>query len=264
MAQAQKPLILGIIPSLTATGLYDQFTPLADYLSRKIGQPVTVAISKDYRTHIDQIGQDKIDIAFVGPVPYLEVIDLYGKKPLLARLENKGAPTFQGIIIVARDSPIRTLADLKGNRFAFGEKDCTMGSTVPLYMLWEAGVTLDTLARYDFLNNHDNVSLAVLMGDFDAGAVKEEVFYEYEKRGLRAIAKTPPISERLFVTSSSLSDEKVRVLRDALLDLKKSKEGRAILSAIGASLTGMVDVHDEDYDNLRVIIKQVKKLGITP
>lgn len=257
-------LTLGIHPYLPAAELVDRFTPLTDYLSRKIGKPIVIEIAKDYKEDIDKIGNNKIDIAFMSPAPYVMLVEKYGKRPILARLEIMGKPTFRSAIITAKNSSINTLADLKNKRFAFVAPETTMGHLVPRYTLSEAGIDVKDLAEYKFLYNHHNVALGVLAGDFDAGAVKEDVFYEYEKRGLRVIAWTPSMSEHNFVASSLLPKETVKALQEALLQLKYDKEGRAILLKMQGNLTGMVSASDRDYDNLRIILRKLKKIGVQP
>jgi len=115
-----------------------------------------------------------------------------------------------------------------------------------------------------FVYNHHNVALGVLAGDFDAGVVKEDVYYEYEKRGIRALAWTPAISEHVFVTGSHLPKETVIALREALLQLKDDKEGKAIMLRIQENLTGIVPAVDGDYHNLRTIMKKLEKIGVQP
>ncbi|RJQ17704.1 MAG: phosphate/phosphite/phosphonate ABC transporter substrate-binding protein [Nitrospiraceae bacterium] len=264
IAYTHESLVLGIHPYLPATELIDRFAPLSDYLSRKIGKPVVMEISKDYKEHIDKIGKNKVDIAFMGPVSYVGLVEKYGSKPILARLEITGKPVFMGAVITSKNSKIKTLADLKGKKFAFVDPESTMGHLVPRYMLLEAGVDVKDLAESKFLYNHHNVALGVLTGDFDAGAVKEDVFYEYEKRGLKVLAWTPPISEHVFVTSSLLPKETVRILQEALLRLKDDKEGKEILLRMQGNLTGLVPAVNGDYDNLRVILQKLKKIGIQP
>ncbi|MBW2647387.1 MAG: PhnD/SsuA/transferrin family substrate-binding protein [Deltaproteobacteria bacterium] len=82
----QGSLTLGIHPYRSVTDLYKRFTPLADYLGKKVGQPVTIKIARDYHEHIDQVSKDKVDIAFIGPVPYVTMVDIGGKKPILWRV----------------------------------------------------------------------------------------------------------------------------------------------------------------------------------
>ena len=263
-APAEYPLVLQVHPYLPAAEILARFSPLAEYLGRRVGRPVVVRISIDYQQHIELIGEDKVDFAFMGPASYVNLVNRYGEKPLLLRLELDGKPTFKGAIIVARDSGFRSLSALKGKSFAFGDPDSTMSHLVPRYMLSEAGVDLKDLARHAFLRNHHNVALGVLVGKFDAGAVKSEIFFKYEKRGLRVLAWTPALSEHLFVTSSRLPKQTVTALREALAALADSKEGRDILKGINVKATGLVPVADSDYDNLRTILGKLEKLGAPP
>jgi len=140
--------------------------------------------------------------------------------------------------------------------------DSTMSHLVPHYMLLEAGISDDKLAFFKFLGNHDNVALGVLTGNFDAGAVKEEVFYKYESRGLKAIATTPALSEHLFVASDALAEPLVDEIRLALLQANQSEQGLRALHAIKITISALVPAQDSDYDNLRTILATLKSHGI--
>lgn len=262
MAYAEQPLVLGVHPYKSSSKLLKAYTPLANYLAKAIGRPIEVKISKDYQSHIDQIGHDKLDIAYMGPASYVKMVEQYGEKPILARQVIKGSPTFHGKIIVRNDSPLNSLAELKGKRFAFGDPASTMSHLVPRFMLWEAGVGVEQLSDYKFLGSHDNVALAVLAGDYDAGAVKEAVFYKYQSRGLRELATTPALSEHLFVTSAHLPGELVEALRAALFALKNDPQGEAIMNGIKKGITDYQPASSMDYDNLRDMLMQLKKMGV--
>jgi phosphonate transport system substrate-binding protein len=261
ITQTEKPLTLAVHPYLPVKEIMARFTPLADYLGKEIGRPVSVRVGSDYDEHITYVGKDRADIAFMGPAPYIAMVAKYGKKPILARLEVRGQPLFQGHFIVRQNSPLKTLADLKGKRFAFGDRDSTMSHLVPQYMLEKAGVTLDKLADYKFLGSHNNVVLAVLSGDFDAGAVKDEVFDKFAPQGLRSLASTPFFSEHLFVTRSTLPPNIIQTVRAAMAKLKDTPEGREILKGVNPNTTALVPAVDTDYDNLRQVLKALGQLG---
>ncbi len=258
----QEALTLGVHPYLPATELVQRFTPLVDYLSQQTKQAVRLRISKNYQEHIDETGKDRLDIVFLGPASYVRMVSVYGKKPILARLEIEGKPFFRGAIVIREDSPLRSLADLRGRRFAFGDPLSTMSHLVPRYTLWKAGVDTQDLASFEYLDSHHNVALGVLVGDFDAGAVKEEVVAGYEGRGLRVLATTPLISEHLFVTRSTLPDTTVQSLREVLYKLDTDPQGREIIHAIKTTATGMVAASDADYNDLRNIFKILHELGV--
>lgn len=259
---ADDSLTLGVHPYLSTVELMKRFNPLAERLGGRIGARVEIRISKNYQEHIDLIGGNKLDIAYLGPASYVKLVDAYGKRPIIARLEVGGRPDFQGVIIAAKDSLLHSITDLKGKRFAFGDPDSTMSHLVPRYMLWEAGIGVNELSDYSFLKNHNNVALGVLMGDYDAGAVKEEVFYKYEKRGLKALAWTPRISEHLFVARGDLEPALVEKARDFFRDLANSDDGAEALRSIKESATGAAAAEDADYDNLRKIMRAFERLGV--
>ena len=245
-----------IHPYLPATELVKRFNPLARYLSDRLGKPVRIKISKKYERHIDVAGEDKADISYLGPGPYVKMVEKYGKKPLLARLEVRNSPVYYGMIIVRQDSSIQALSGLKGKSFAFGDVHSTMNYLVPRHMLQKADVDLGNLEKYEFLGTHHDIALAVLGGYYDAGGIKEEVFYRYEKRGLRVLAKSQSISEHVFVTRSNMDENLVRQLQKHLLDLNNDRHGLEILKSIKASVTGIQSVSDEDYDAMRLYMTE--------
>lgn len=257
-AAAMPPLILAVHPYLPAEELYQRFTPLAHYLGHEIGETVTVRVGRNYDEHIEAIGKNKVDIAFMGPASYVKMVDKYGNKPLLARFEVNNSPNLYGVIFTREKSPLHTLQDLKGRRFAFGDVDSTMSHIVPHYMLIEAGVPLSALGGFKFLGSHKNVALAVLAGDFDAGAVKREVFDEFKPKGLRALAITPPTPDHIFVTRSTLPAQLVQKLRTALLQLKDKPHGKEIMRDLHKGLTALIPARESDYEQLRTIVHRIE------
>ncbi|BCK87847.1 putative ABC transporter phosphonate/phosphite binding protein PhnD2 [Sideroxyarcus emersonii] len=252
---ATKPLILGIHPYLPHDEIVSRFTPLANYLAKAIGRPVTVRVGRDYNEHVEAIGDDNIDIAYMGPAPYVQMVAKYGRKPLLARQVINDSPFLKGEIVVRQDSKLGSLKELKGRNFCFGDNNSTMSSVLPRRMLEDAGVPLTRLGSYKHLEGHKNVALAVLAGNCDAGAVKSEVFQEFQSRGLRVLAEMPPVADHVFVANAKLPGPLVRKLRTAMLALNTQPEGKPILNGIHPDMTALVAPKDSDYDSLRTLLK---------
>ena len=254
-AEEKSPFVLGVHPYLPPAELEKRFKPLLDYLSRQLDMPMELSISKDYESHIENIGNKLFDFAYLGPASYVKLTSKYGSYPLLVRLEIKGKPYFKGYIVTREDSAIQNLGQLKGKNFAFGSPQSTMSYMVPRFMLREAGVSIDALNDYKFQGNHRNVALSVLVGEFDAGAVKEEVYFKFKDKGLRQVAASPSISEHVFVCGKGLPSSHHEKIRDAMLSMSKTDEGRQILQSIKKSVSGLVPVSDKDYNNLREIMR---------
>jgi phosphonate transport system substrate-binding protein len=259
---AREGMTLAVHPYLAASELIDRFSPLTEYLSEQLGLEVSLELSVDYTEHIDKIGKDQVEIAYLGPASYVRLVDLYGKKPILARLVTGGSPTIRGMIIVRGDAPFASLAELTGKKFAFGDPHSTMGHLVPRYLLLQEGIDLEDLGAHAFISNHHNVVLGVLMGDFDAGAVKEEIYHEFAPKGIRSLVATPPVAEHLFVASSWLPPSTIEALRQYLLSLEDTPRGQEILDSIQADVTGLTGAMDEDYDEMRHILRKLEEHGL--
>jgi phosphonate transport system substrate-binding protein len=255
LAGSGKPLILGIHPYLPAEEIKQRFTPLMQYLALKLDRPVQLRVSKNYETHIENMGHNQYDIAYFGPASYVELTEKYGLYPLLARLAIDGIPYFHGYIVTRTESSIHELSELKGKRFAFGSPHSTMSYLIPRHMMKQAGVEIEDLAGHKFLGNHRNVALGVLLGRFDAGAVKEEVYLKFKDKGLRQIAGSPQIPEHLFVANKKLPQDQVALLRDCLLNLANDPKADVVLTAIKKHLSALVSVNDDDYKTLHSLIK---------
>lgn len=259
---AKETLILAVHPFLPSAELEKKFTSLANYLSQQSRLNITLRIGSSYEEHIKYIGSDKVDIAYMGPVSYVKLVNMFGQKPILAKLEVNGQSYFQGNIIVRKDSGIKSLADLKGKRIALGNINSTMSFIVPHHLLHHAGVFPRHKVKHLMLPTHDDIALAVLSGDFDAGAVKPAVFKRYEKDGLKILTKTPKISEHLFVTRANLPEKQIQLLRQILINMKNSSEGLAILQGIKKNMSGLVSAKDSDYSNLQKMIIEAEQLPV--
>ena len=223
---------------------------------------MTVWVAPDYATLIRQVGEDQTEFAYIGPAPYVAMVERYGQKRLLGRLAVNGSPSYRGVVVVRAESPFQTLEALKGMRMGFVNRSSTMGYLVPVYLLHQAGVALTDLKDAVFVGGHRNVALGVLMGTFEAGAVKDEVFEAYRSQGLRALAETPLISEQAFLATRRVPADLAEKTQTALAELGRRPDGVRTLSAITSNVTAFAPVADSDYDELRVILAQLKRLGL--
>lgn len=103
-----------------------------------------------------------------------------------------------------------------------------------------------------------NMALAVLAGDADAGAVKREVFEETAAQGLKALATTPSSADHFFVTRSTFPVAGAARLREMLLSLHLTTDGKLVLANLQNSLTALLSVAESDCANLRSILRDLK------
>lgn len=262
---AEDVLKFGVAPVEAPKVMFQQFTPLAQYLSKELGVKVELVIGKDYPSTADLLGENKVQVAWMTPSIYplcQKQNPTMGIEPIARFLtEGKGA-TKTGIIVPA-GSDIKSLADLKGKKFAVVDPNAASGYLVPLSMLKEAGIDEKDLGEIKFLGSHSNVATAIKMKQFDAGGLKLSVAEKFEKEGsVKILASSKEMPEHPVCVNKNLPAEMKTKLTAALLKLKLDKDNKdapanAILTAINPKYTGCEAAKAEDYDPMRDVIQKL-------
>lgn len=250
--QAQQALVFGVHPFKAPDELAKMFRPLIDHLQKETGRSISFRSAKDYDAALAALVAGEIHITYMGPSLFTIAAEKHpGKIQLIGTAAKGGKPTFKGVIIAKEGSAINSLADLKGKKFAFGDRESTLSCYIPADMLMQAGV-FDGL-QYKFLGSHDNVAKAVSMGVFDAGGLQPGVAEKYVGKGVKIIAESAPVYEHVLVVSSGVDVETTKKIQAAVLNLKDP----AVLDPIMKGMSGFVATKPSDYDNLRAIMKKV-------
>lgn len=250
---AGESYVFGVHPFKSPAELATIFKPLIAYLEAETGAQISFRSSKDYAAFNEAFVKGEIDIAFMGPSIYAELSGLHPDKVKLAAtaLAN-GQPTFKGVIVAKKDSPIKSLAELKDKKFAFGDRDSTLSCFLPAAMLIEAGV-FDSL-KYDFTGKHDNVATSVLNGMHDAGGLKPDVAEKYMDQGLKIIAESAPVFEHVIVAGNKVDGATLKKIQEALAKVKDP----AVYTSIQKNYTGFTTTTKPgDYASLFEIMKKV-------
>jgi phosphate/phosphite/phosphonate ABC transporter binding protein len=251
-------LRLGVVPLESPATMHRRFTPLAAWLSARVGRPVELRVALDFDETLRDLGEGRTDAAYLSPSTYLQARRGSGVELIATALRN-GSPFQHSSIVTRRGSGITRLTDLRGKSFAFGDRRSTSSHLVPRSMLLAAGVPLEQLAAFEYLGHHDTVAQAVLNGEYDAGAVMEAVAARHAAEGLVVVAASPPIPEFCICASPLLPPVGREALRGALLGLTDAAPGgREVLEALASSYTGFAAAREADYDT---ISRMLEKLG---
>ncbi len=113
-----QELKFGFTPVLSEPEMRAEFEPLMNYLSESLGQKVTLYIAKDYGDLRTQMENGSVDIGSFSPFAYVDAAR-GGKIRIIAQSIIEGSATYRGLIVARKDSGLKTIADLKGKRFAF-------------------------------------------------------------------------------------------------------------------------------------------------
>jgi len=116
----------GVYQTDKPTEMYKKFIPIIEYiqndLEKKINKPVDIhfSIFNSYDEARKALIQGNIDFVRFGPASYILASEKNQNIKLIAMEHKKEEKRFKGVFVVAKDSPIKELKDLKEKRFAFG------------------------------------------------------------------------------------------------------------------------------------------------
>ncbi len=247
-----KMNLFGAVPLENAVVMNKKFTPLVEYLNKKLGMDYVIKVGKDYAESIDDLGTGRVHISSQTPTTYIEGKHKYGTK-LLGYFAKDGSPTYKSAIVVSKGSGIKSVNEIRGKRFAFGSEKSTGSTLVPMAMLAEAGITLKDLSQYAYLGSHDIVANAVLKGEFDAGGMMESVVAEFADKGITAVKISEPIPQFPVCVHRDLNPEFVERIKEALVSITDA----SIIKAIDKGYTKFLEAKDSDFDGVRAMVKRL-------
>jgi len=227
--------------------------PLVARLEKATGRHVTLTIPQNYAAVVEALVEGQVDIAHLGGFTFVQASKRASAVPLVQRERDR---QFHSKFITARPD-VRTLADLKGKRFAFGDVNSTSGHLMPAFFMRKEGVDPAVVEQAIFTGGHDATALAVAEHRVDAGALDEAVWERLTSDGRVDPAKvhvfwtTPPFADYVWVARKDLDPEVARKVADTFLALDATRpQDRPILDLLSAG-SRYVRVDVAEYAPLR-------------
>lgn len=251
---AQAELRLGIEPRGSAAETRQAFAPLAEYLSRELNEPVRLIVADDFSDYGRKLQNREFDIAFAAPATILYSVEIDGPDLAAVAHDRDSGAALRGVFLVPRDSPIESLAHLKGRRIAFVAKS-SQGYIVQSHTLREAGIDPVKDIQPQFTQQLDRAVAAVLEGRADAAGVGDVVFGKLKGKmdlsTLRVLSMSPATPNWVVV---SLRRERSRGIAQALLKLAPgSVPARSALGQSG--FVGFQEIQADSLDLLRTAVR---------
>jgi len=236
-AAAQAEIKIGILALRGAPKVMEEWAATGEYLTGKMGEPVTI-MPLEFAAIEPMIKDGKIDFVLANSAFYVEMEKLYGAKAIAMQINSAGGKPvkeFGGVILARKDSPINTLADLKGKKFMVVKASSFGGGQMALRLLLQNGIDYKKdFAEFKEGGKHDNVVLAVKNGAMDAGTVRTDVMEAMAAEGKISMADFKIINQVKdsfpFVHSTELYPEWPMAAAKHVDAAKASKLAEALIA----------------------------------
>lgn len=263
----QDKFVIAYLPQESDEQMQKTYSNFEKELSEKIGIEVEAYQANSYNAAIEAMKNNKADMAMFGPFSYI-VAEERADAELIANLNN---PELEGqapsVIVVPKDSEIKTIADLEGKTIGFADPVSTTGHLLPKStIVKELGIGVEELEKsffksVQFAGGHDKALIGVVRGQYDAAGVSAMMPAMLEEKGIiekgsyRVIAESEAIPVGApFAVRSGLDQEMKDNIKKFLLSYDDPQYFKNILGTENAKF---IEATDSEYDKLRDIAEML-------
>jgi phosphonate transport system substrate-binding protein len=264
------PIRIGYMNCNSEAETMKRFRPLTAYLSQQLGRPFE-AVPVDTQDFESSFAAGDFAFTHGNSLLYIIMRENHGLKLLATEKRGQFGSRTAGSIIVKKDSPIKTLADLQGKRMLFGPQLAPTGYLAQYDLMLQAGfdpeVGLDYYAIPHGAYKHEKVIYGVYFGEYDVAAAPTLDLELMTREGrisaddFRILAQSEIIPYCTFGASKDVDAELAEKFRKVLVELTPETtveiDGETIKVLDSAWVDGFETLLDQDYDPIRDMARRV-------
>jgi phosphonate transport system substrate-binding protein len=267
---ARSSLVMAFVPSQQAQTVLVSAKPIADYVGKELGVPITAQVPTSYAAVTEAMTSGNVDIAWVGPLDYVIGHDKNGAEPMTKSV-RKGVAGYHAFIISRKGSGINSIKDLKGKSFAFGDPVSASSNLYPKYFMKQNGIDPEKdLGKAVNISNQTAIATSVCNGVVDAGAI-----YDDARTNPGADTACPGIIDKTqIIFTTPLIPGDPQIVRHQMNSAQKKKVYGAMIKlgtdpAMAQYLKALFTIEktvpatDSDYNEIRTIVKAVNPSLLT-
>jgi phosphonate transport system substrate-binding protein len=215
----------GFISTESSSNLKSAWQPVIEDLQKATGLKVNTFFAPDYAGVIEAMRFNKVQVAWMGNKSAMEAVDRANGE-VFARVVNvDGTQGYHSLMIVHRDSPLKTLDDVIRQRkeltLGFGDVNSTSGSLVPTHYAFTPNKVDPTRDfKRAVRSNHESNILAVAGKQVDVATVASDgvdrmkIKMPEKAAELREVWRSPLIASDPLVIRKDLDAGTKKKLRE--------------------------------------------------
>ncbi|MDO8264098.1 MAG: phosphonate ABC transporter substrate-binding protein [Gallionella sp.] len=248
VAQEVREMNFGILSTESSQNLKQDWQPVINDMSRKLGIKVTAFFAPDYAGVIEGMRFNKVQFAWLGNKSAIEAVERANGEIFAQTINADGSLGYYSFVSVHKDSPYNTLDDIfrnaKNMSFGMGDPNSTSGFLVPSYYVFALNnVNPKTAFKAVRGANHETNIMAIANKQVDAAVHSSDVLERIQTRQpdianqLRQIWKSPLIASDPLVWRKDLPQDLKGKIKDFFLAYGKSGPDAAREKALLNKLT---------------------------
>lgn len=229
----------GVVPQFEQRKLVAIWQPILDELERRTKLKFKLSGSPRISSFDKKVAVGEFDFVYMNPY-LLSKYQHENYRPLI----RDGGRVLEGIIVVHKDSPIKTIQDLKDNEIVFPAPNALAGSLLIRQELNEIhNISIKPL----YAQTHSSVYLHIAKGLAVAGGGVSSTLAAQKphiRNNLRVLYRTRSLPPHPIASHGRVPAAHHNLVKKALLDLAGTDKGRHLMSAIPINEPVKSDIGD--------------------
>ena len=256
-AAQDSEIVWAFVPSSDSETVMSGASAITDLIAAKTGIQIKPVVATDYSSVIEAMCNGEAR-NWRAQHLRLHPRNSRGCADVALVSTRFGSAYYSGQIITKADSPIETLADLKGTTFCRPDPLSTSGWIVPSITLRANGIDPDTDLTILDAGGHPQVVTAVINGDCDAGATFVDARNDDQKAETKVIAETSQIPNDTISFATGFDADQRAQITNALLEIAADPDNAQLLTDT-YNWGGLIEGSDAFFDDFR---QQLDAAGI--
>jgi len=234
-AESQSRLVLAISEgasgNLAATDVVFQYEEFKRVVEKALRAPVTLVAVRNAKEFRQALATGSYALAMSRPADVLaEAVRDHGYQAVVVAKEPAYA-----LFIVNKDSPLKSIADIKGKSIVVPDRYAYMWR-IANAMMRDNRLSMEK-EKVRSMGDQAAIGWSMEGRFFDVGVVSSTsgVGRTWEKNGGRVLVRSPEVLNTPMIASARIPGAQIQKLRAALVSLESTEDGAAILKKVGAS-----------------------------
>lgn len=243
---AKDVYTFGIVPQQSSSKLAQTWVPVMKYLEVQTGYKFRFATAKNITVFEDHLAKGTYDFAYMNPYHYVVFHKHTGYKAFAKAKDKK----IHGILVVRKDSSIKTIKDLHNRVLVFPSPMAFGASLVTNSELAQKKIIITP----KYVLSHESVYRNVAANNFIAGGGVIRTFKataDDVRNKLRIIYETKGYTPHAFAAHPRVPGEVVKILFNAMHGMDKNKKGKKLLFTL--KIKGIEGAKDTDWNDVRKV-----------
>ncbi|MCA3574738.1 MAG: phosphate/phosphite/phosphonate ABC transporter substrate-binding protein [Aestuariivirga sp.] len=235
--------------------LQREYCGFVEELEKATGYKVEFTPVNNRTAAVEAMRAEQVDFVLTGPAEYVVFAKLTDAKPVV----GWHRPDYFSQVVVMAEGDIKTIADLKGKKVAFGEVGSTSQQLGPAQVLADAGLKYNIDYTAEIIKR--NVAIeAMIRGDVQAVGMNlthlRSVREKFPGQKFAVVGRGPDLPNDILIAASYVKPEVVETVRKAFLEKGDLLMGGVLKGEDTKKYDGgyfVATVEDKDYDMVRMM-----------